>query len=410
MTARSTAHRPDGLLIFILALLMGIQPVTTDLYLPALPQITHDLSAQVSQTQLTLTALLLAFGFSQLLWGPLSDRWGRKPILLTGLGLYTLASVGASLAASIELLIAWRTLQGVAMGAAVMAGRAIVRDCYEPEQGARIMSKALTGLGVIAALSAPLGAVLTQWAHWRWALSSLGVFGAVAGLVIAWRFTESLPPARRQLLGFGTLWRNNRAIVGNRTFWAYCALSAASYAGMFMFLSGSAYVLQVGLGMSIVAYGASMLFNAVFYILGTFMCRRLLRRMPAHRAVGIAACLTLVGGVSMYALAHLGWGHAWYGPWAILAPIYLFMVAHGVHQPCAQSGSVAPFPQMAGTASALNGFLMMVLTFFAGGWLGRNLNTSLFAMMDAIALWSCIIAAVAWTLVRRFGSTGGGLR
>lgn len=407
MTASPKSQRPDGLLIFILALLMGIQPVTTDLYLPALPQITHDLSAQVSQTQLTLTALLLAFGFSQLIWGPLSDRWGRKPILLIGLGLYTVASIGASLAASIELLIAWRTLQGMAMGAAVMAGRAIVRDCYEPQQGARIMSKALTGLGVIAAFSAPLGALLTHWAHWRWALTSLGVFSAFTGMVIAWRFTESLPPHRRQAMGWSTLWRNNRHIIGNRSFWAYCALSASSYAGMFMFLSGSAYVLQGGLGMGMVTYGVCMLLNAVFYIAGTFFCRRLLLRMSPGRAVGIAAWLTLCGGLSMYALAHLGWGQSWYGPWAILGPIYLFMVAHGVHQPCAQSGSVAPFPQMAGTASALNGFLMMLLTFFAGGWLGRNLNTSLFAMMDAVALWACIIAGVAWTLVRRFGSSSG---
>ena len=144
------AAAESGITILVLALLLSIQPVTTDLYLPALPTLTYALGASVTQGQLTLSALLLAFGCSQLFWGPLSDRWGRRPILLAGLLLYTLASIGNTLAASMDLLILWRTLQGVAMGAVVMCGRAIVRDLYTPVAGARAMSKALTGLGVVA--------------------------------------------------------------------------------------------------------------------------------------------------------------------------------------------------------------------------------------------------------------------
>ncbi|MEY3135174.1 MAG: Bicyclomycin resistance protein, partial [Pseudomonadota bacterium] len=152
-------------------MLLGLQPITTDLYLPALPALTEDFSASMVQAQLTLTALLLAFGTSQLVWGPLSDKWGRRPVLLGGIAVYVASAIGCVLAPGIETLIAARTLQGVAMGACVMAARAIIRDLYEPVQGAKIMSQALTGLGVIACTCVPVGGFLTDLLGWRWALS-----------------------------------------------------------------------------------------------------------------------------------------------------------------------------------------------------------------------------------------------
>ena len=144
-----------GLIVLILSMLLGIQPVTTDLYLPALPMLTESFQAPMAMAQLTLSALLLAFGCSQLIWGPLSDRFGRRPVLLCGLVAYTLASVGSVLAPSMALLVVWRIVQGAAMGAVVMCARAIVRDLYQPLEGARIMSKGLSGLGVLACLCAP---------------------------------------------------------------------------------------------------------------------------------------------------------------------------------------------------------------------------------------------------------------
>ena len=125
------------------------------------------------------------------MWGPLSDRFGRRPVLLWGLGAYTLASVGCALAASMPLLIVWRTVQGAAMGAAVMGASAIVRDLYTPETGARVMSKGLTGLGVIACVCAPLGGLLSDVLGWRYALAALAVFGALSLAVVALRFQET---------------------------------------------------------------------------------------------------------------------------------------------------------------------------------------------------------------------------
>ena len=136
-----------NLVILLLSLSIGLQPVSTDLYLPGLPGLALDLQASVGMVQYTLSGLLLAFGISQLLWGPFSDKVGRRPIMLTGLVLYTVAAVGCVLSPNIEVLVAWRVVQGVAMGAVITSARAVVRDLYTPLQGAKVMSKAMTGLG-----------------------------------------------------------------------------------------------------------------------------------------------------------------------------------------------------------------------------------------------------------------------
>jgi DHA1 family bicyclomycin/chloramphenicol resistance-like MFS transporter len=150
-----------NLVILLLSLSIGLQPVSTDLYLPGLPSMAMDLQASVGMVQYTLSGLLLAFGISQLFWGPFSDKVGRRPIMLTGWVVYAVAAVGCVLSPSIEVLVAWRVLQGAAMGAVVTSARAVVRDLYTPLHGAKVMSKAMTGLGLMACTSPPLGGFLS---------------------------------------------------------------------------------------------------------------------------------------------------------------------------------------------------------------------------------------------------------
>ncbi len=391
---------PQKLIVLILALLLGLQPVTTDLYLPA---ITQGFGAGMGQAQLTLTALLLAFGLSQLVWGPLSDRFGRRPILLWGMGAYTLASVACALAPDMAWLIAGRTVQGIAMGAGVMAARAVVRDLFQPLQGATVMSQGLTGLGIIACACAPLGGMLTDALDWRYALLALAVFGAATLALLAWRFEETLAQPDPHALSAGPLFRANLDILRNPVFLTWCALSASSYLGLFTFLASSSFVFVTFMGYSKTAYGFLMLSMSLSYIVGTFWCRWMLRRTSVHRTVGIAAILTITGGVGMAALAYAGQGQDWYGAWAVMVPMYIFMLGHGVHQPCGQSGAVAPFPHRAGTASALNGFLMMLGAFFMGGWLGTHMDRPVFALAHGLLLCAVFITFVAWTGVQRHG-------
>lgn len=391
-----------GLIVLVLSLLLGLQPITTDLYLPALPTITQVFGAAMSQAQLTLSALLLAFGVSQLVWGPLSDRFGRRPVLLTGTALYVLASVGSAAATSIEQLIVLRVLQGAAMGAGVMCARAVVRDLYAPTDGARVMSKGLSGLGVIACLSAPVGGLLAEYLGWRAALLALAVFGALVLTVLALRFEETLDRKNPSALEPGTLWRTWSQIARHPTFWAYAVLATASYAGLFTFLAAGSFVFIGVLGLSKPAYGLAMLTMSLSYIAGTFICRRLLPRFGVRRTVAIAGAATLTAGTSMGVMALMGVQSVA----AIMVPFYLFMVGHGVHQPCGQSGAVGPFPQAAGAASALSGFLMMVVAFAMGGWLGRSLAAnpgSVLPLTSGVWFWSVLIAATAWTLVQRYG-------
>ena len=383
-----------GLVVLTLSLLLGLQPIATDLYLPALPALTDGFGAAMSQAQLTLTALLLAFGVSQMFWGPLSDRFGRRPILLIGMSAFVVASVGSTFSPSIEQLIVWRAVQGAAMGAGVMCARAIVRDLYTPAEGARAMSKGLSGLGVIAFLSPPLGGLLSDAFGWRMALLALALFGAVALVLIVWRFEETVPARNPNALQPGNLLRTWAHILRSPTFWAYALLTAASYGGLFTFLAASSFVFIDVLGLTRTQFGWTMASACVAYLAGTFLCRRLLVRQGLLRTVASAGALSVSGGTLMAAVAFMGW----HQPWALLLPFYLFMLGHGIHQPCGQSGAVGPFPKAAGVASALNGFMMMLAAFGIGGWLGMRLGPFLLAFY-ARRLMRIMPALVACLLV-----------
>ena len=387
------------LIIVLLSMLLGIQPVATDLYLPALPAIKAEFGAELSQAQLTLSALLLAFGTSQMVWGPLSDRFGRRPILLWGLATFTLAGLGCVLASSMSALIVWRALQGAAMGAVVMCARAIVRDLYTPETGAGVMSKAFTGLGLLACISAPLGGLLTDLFSWHAALALVMGFGAFTLALVFLTFKETVHRKNPQALQVKVLAKTWWHIVRHPTFVAFTAVSTASYGGLFTFLASSSFVFIGLIGLARWQYGLLLFSMAFTYILGTLLCRRLLERFGVAYTVAIGGTLSLAGGSWLLLDAWLGWQSLV----GLMGPFYLFVLAHGIHQPCGQSGAVGPFPKAAGAASALGGFLMMVTAFVTGMWLGGANDGSAMPMAQSIAFWGVLTALSAWFLVLRRG-------
>lgn len=390
----------------MLALLLGLLPVTTDLYLPGLPALAAEFGGAVGQAQLTLSGLILAFGFGQLLLGPVSDRVGRRPVLLAGLGVYVVGSVCSALATGMEALIFGRVLQGIGLAASVVCGRAMVRDLYDPLRGTLVMSRAQSGLGLFALGSPVLGGVLAGTLGWRWALAATGVVAAVALALVVWRLPETLAQRNPRALEPARMAGTWAQMLRQPVFLAWSLLLMFTYGGLFTFLASSSFVYIEVLGTSRPVYGLFLASASVSYLAGTFACRRWIAAHGIARTVRRAAAFSLAGGLGMAALSLAGVT----SPWAICLPQMVFNFGHGIHQPCGQAGVVGPFPQAAGAASALSGFMSAAAAFLIGLWLGRAIDGTVFPLTLTLALFSVLTAAVAWTLVQRHGdpsSTGG---
>ena len=388
-----------AVVVAMLTLLMGIQPITTDLYLPALPTLMLSLKTNVAAAQLTLSVLMIFFGVAQLVCGPLSDKYGRKPVLLWGMAAYTVASVFSALAPSIEWLVLCRALQGAAMAAAVTCGRSMVRDLFAPQEGARVMSRGLSGLGVIAALSPLLGGWMVQAFSWHAVLLVLALYGALTMAFIALRFQETVPQCNPGATQLKPLLRNWRQVLTHPTFRTWTALIAFSYGGLFLFLASSSFVYIQVLGLSRMEFGAVVASNSVAYITGTWWCRRSLAQRSVKRTVWWGGFLSLGGGVGMAALSLAGL----HSLWALLIPQWLYAIGHGIHQPCGQACALGPFPDKAGTAASLSGFIVMVVAFAVSLWLGSVLDGTVYPLSLGLGAFSIGVATVAWTFVQRHG-------
>lgn len=382
-----------------LALLLGLQPVTTDLYLPALPSLAAALKAPMAATQLTMSLVLLAFGLGQLAMGPLSDRFGRRPVLLGGLALHTAASLAAMLAPGIEALIVARALQGVGLAASVVCARAMVRDLYQPQEGAHVMAWALSGLGVLALASPLIGGWLTGQFGWR---APLGAVTLIAGSTLAFiasTVTETSTARNSSALRPSLLLESSRRVLSHPAFRAWALLVSATYGGLFLLLAGSSFVYIGLLGLTPWGYGLAMASASLSYLLATFYCRHLLVRHGLSGAVRRGALFTLAGGLGMAALTLVD--HPPLG--AVLVAHWLYSFGHGIHQPCGQAGAVGAFPRSAGLASAWAGFLLAAVAFGVGLWLGRAMDGSLRPLGLGLGTFAVATTFVAMTWVQRDG-------
>ncbi len=388
----------------VLVLLLGLQPVTTDIMLVALPALAADLHGSMASVQLTMSALILAFGLAQLVWGPVADRVGRRPVLLAGLVLYLVSAIGATFASTIEQVIAARTVQGAAMSATIVCGRAMVRDLYLPREGAMVMARALGGLGLLAIASPLAGGLLVATSGWRAAPGATAAVGAVALAVVAWALPETLGQRRPDATRLRPLVAQTRAIVAHPGFRAWAALVSCGYGGLFLFLSGSAFVLIRLCGVGAAQTGALVSLGSLSYIVGTLIARRWIARRGLAVAVRRAAAFSALSGLLFLVEAVLALHH----PAAVVGPMLVFALGHGVHQPCGQTGAVAPFPQAAGLASALAGFATAVVAFAVGLWLGVALDDGVRPFALGMSGFAGLTALVAMTLVQRHGERGHG--
>jgi DHA1 family bicyclomycin/chloramphenicol resistance-like MFS transporter len=351
----------------------------------------------IATVQLTLSAFVLAFGTMQLILGPVSDRFGRYPVLVGGLAVFAAASLAAALAASIELLIAARVVQAVGCCGVVVAARAIVRDLYSPTDGARILARAATILAIGPLFGPMLGSALEV----RYGFRAIFFVLAFVGTALAFATLRQLAETRRApepgSLRIAALATAYATVLRSRQFRAYTLVSAASFATLFAFISGSSFVLIGVLHVPTEWFGACFALVVCGYLAGTLVCRRLLARQGLVRAIRRGAALSLASGLALLVLMLAG-VHHWS---AVLLPTAGVFAAHGVNLPCGQAGSVAPFPRLAGAAAGMYGFLMMALAAPVGALIGGTHNGTVYPMAITMAACTLVTFVAAYRGVAR---------
>lgn len=355
--------RPSRLLLLILMLLTALGEISTQLLIPALGALERGLHATPGSSLLALSLFVAAFGLGQLFFGPLSDRLGRRPVLLAGLSLYLLASLGMLLAENIQMLIAARVLQGFGACAALVLARAMVRDVWQAEAGPAL---ALTVLGMFTAivLSPLLGGLLTQYGGWRAPLLASVAVGALALLAVLGGYRETHLQRDPQAGRLNRLARDYLDLLGSCR--ALALTIAATYGAMFVVVAGSSAVYIGLLGLSAAQYG--MTFAAIVSGLlgGALFTLRNVQRLGPQKVVAIGLALVLAGALLTLAV-HLLFGLSLLG---LSLPQMLVTLGGGMVLPAAVAGAVLPNPHRAGLAAGLMGFAQM-----AGATLGGLLLT-----------------------------------
>jgi DHA1 family bicyclomycin/chloramphenicol resistance-like MFS transporter len=266
-------------------------------------------------------------------------------------------------------------------------------------EGARVLSKGLSGLGVIAMITPFVGAALVHVSSWRATLLTVALFGAATWACVYARLQETVPQRNPAATQVGPLLTNWMLILANPGFRAWTALLMATYGGLFLFLAASSFVYIQALGVTPLAYSFFLSSNSVAYLAGTVWCRRLLPRHGLAGAARVGGLMSATGGLAMLGLALAGWT----SPWAVALPHALYALGHGINQPCGQAGAVGPFPEKAGTAASVSGFLMMVVAFGVGLWLGPRIDGSVWPLAVGMAFFGTLVGLITWTLVRWHG-------
>jgi MFS transporter, DHA1 family, multidrug resistance protein len=347
--------RPPVRTVVVLGLLSTFGPLSLDLYLPALPQLADDLGASASLAQLSITACLVGLAVGQLVAGPLSDRLGRRRPLIVGLVAFLLASVACALAPTAAILVLLRLVQGLAGAAGIVISRAIARDLYSGRALMIFFSRLLLVAGLAPVIAPILGGQLTRIMTWRGIFGVLAGFGAVLLLAGLFGLKETLPPERRIVGSFRRTLQGYNTLLHDR-FFVGCALSSGlAGASMFAYIAGSTFVLQRIYGMS--PQGFSLVFGCISLGLVTAAQggARLALVWPLSRVLGFGLTINLLGATALLITVISGLPLA-----ALIGALVIMVCAVGLIFPTANALAMADYPDLAGTASSLQGLSQFV--------------------------------------------------
>ncbi len=354
-TAPLTAARRTGMLVtFILGGLSALTPLSMDMYLPALPQVTEVLNSPAATIQLTLTACLAGMALGQLVIGPMSDRWGRRRPLLTGMVVYVLATAICALAPTAELLIAFRLLQGLAGAAAVVIARAVVRDLYDGDEMARFFSTLMLISGAAPIVAPLIGGQVLRFSDWRGVFVVLTAVGAVLTLLVWRSLGETLPPERRHTGGVGSALRTMRGLLGDRVFTGYTLTGGFAFAVLFSYIAASPFVMQEIHGASPQSFALLFGLNSVGLIgVGQINGKLLVGRVSLDKTLAVGLAIITTAAVSLLLMSTGVFGEVGLIP--IAAALFVLMSAMGIVLPNTNTQALTRTPHAAGSASALLG-------------------------------------------------------
>ena len=369
----------------LLAAMTAIGPLTTDMYLPSLPDIAQKLGATTAQVQLTVSSYLVGFALGQIVYGPVSDRHGRKPVLFAAIALYCVATLVCALSTSIEMLIVARFVQALGGSGGIVLARAIVRDLYSGARAGRELSL-IGGVMALAPVLAPLiGGVLQTGFGWRSVFFTLLGAGLLSAAIIAPLMPETLSARASEPLSPTTMLRSYRVLARHPAYLAYLGLASTSFAGLFAWISGASFVLQYLYGLTPFQFGVTFAIGSVGYMIGTTYAARLVMRLGIDRTLGVGCAAMAIGGVGMMLAIALGLTSAT----SLVLPMALYLAGMGMVLPQAFAGAMTPFPERASAAAALLGFIQQTGSALCGAVVGWLLGQSAWPMVVAVAAMGC---------------------
>jgi MFS transporter, DHA1 family, multidrug resistance protein len=383
-------------LTLLLSLLTGLGPLSMDMYLPSLPAIGAALHGSIAQVQLTISSYLFGFAVGQIVYGPISDRFGRRPVILAALVLYGIGSVACAVTQSIETLTAVRVIQAFGGAGAIVLARAVVRDLYSGVRAGRELSL-MGSITAFAPIAAPaIGGMLQTAFGWRASFILLVIFALFAAAAAARLLPETLKQRTPGPFSLRTMKALYRSVLVHRGFLANLGILTASFVGLFAWVSGASVVMQGVYGLSPAAFGATYAVGALGYMIGTSIAARIVMRIGLDRTMGIGAVIQAAGGVAMAGAVALGLdGVVW-----LVGAMTLYLAGMGFVLPQTQASALTPFPDRAGTASSLMGFAQQSCAAIAAATIGAFLGRSAWPVAGTLAAMGLLALAI-WAATRR---------
>ncbi|MBU0726267.1 MAG: Bcr/CflA family multidrug efflux MFS transporter [Alphaproteobacteria bacterium] len=385
-------------LALILGALTAFAPMSIDMYLPAFPAMQQDFATNAGHVQLTLSVFLLGLSLGQIFYGPLADRYGRKPPLYVGIALYTVASVAIALSTTIDSLILLRFAQALGGCSGMVIARAMVRDLFDERGSAKMYAQLMLVMGAAPILAPILGGYVLLVANWHAIFWILAVFGGACLTAVVFALPESLPAERRGAGGLGPALVNYGFLLRSPAFLAFAMTGGCIQAGMFAYITGSPFVFIDLYKVPAEQYGYLFGLNALGLIASSQINHRLLSRYSGRQILNTAVPVIATAALVLAALAATGTG----GLLGIVVPLFFCIAGMGFVGPNALAAAMAPHGRIAGSASALLGVLQFGTGAMAGTIVGLLNDGSARPMAFTIAGLACCAAALRFFVLPRF--------